>query len=179
MDSVFLAKHNIIDYSLLLTIENKVIIPSDTSDQTSQDIDFEGQTMEFDHLRNTARALNTFSKNTGNESMSKIQTLKFNQLFNSNVNTNNNLNDNSIALYHFGIIDYLQTYNSQKGLERCCKKLTTDGDKISVAPPSFYQMRFLLFIEQNVFSGQLTQNESKRKFIKQLLRDVKSNLRQL
>lgn len=85
------------------------------------------------------------------------------------------MNDNSIALYHFGIIDYLQTYTPKKGLERCFKRLTSDGDKISVAPPSMYQMRFLLFIEQNVFSGQLTQNESKTKFIRQLLRDVKRN----
>ena len=57
-------------------------------------------------------------------------------------------------IFHIGIIDYLQGYNTTKKIERCSKVLfyKTTQEAISVAPPVFYGNRFLNFMEKEVFS---------------------------
>ena len=90
-DSVFLMKHNIMDYSLLLVLEE-------------------------------ARTTSVINP--------------------SFINTEDTRN--KLGYQHFGIIDYLQTYNNLKKAETCWKTqvLCKDPMMLSSASPSVYQHRF-------------------------------------
>ena len=56
-------------------------------------------------------------------------------------------------IYHLGIIDYLQTWNSQKKAESCLKRTFFCRQKqgLSAVMPKEYADRFLLFSSENVF----------------------------
>ena len=54
-------------------------------------------------------------------------------------------------LVYLGIIDILQNYRLKKKFEHTLKSMITDGNKISVVPPSFYKTRFIEFIANKVF----------------------------
>ena len=61
-------------------------------------------------------------------------------------------NDEGERLILFmGIIDILQSYRLAKKMEHSWKSLLTDGDTVSVHKPSYYSLRFLNFIKDEVF----------------------------
>ena len=57
-------------------------------------------------------------------------------------------------IFHIGIIDYLQEYNTAKSFERCSKILyyRVNEEAISVAKPDVYGNRFIRFMEEEVFN---------------------------
>ena len=57
-------------------------------------------------------------------------------------------------IFHIGIIDYLQEYNTFKSFERCSKIIyyKTTEEAISVATPAVYGNRFINFMEREVFT---------------------------
>ena len=56
-------------------------------------------------------------------------------------------------IFHLSIIDYLQSYNRKKKMERALLPYINrcDGDTISAQPPRFYGDRFLNFMADKVF----------------------------
>lgn len=58
-------------------------------------------------------------------------------------------------IYHLGIIDYLQDYNIEKKLENFAKKQVY-GNMISAVPPANYALRYLRFMRDNVIIDQRT-----------------------
>ena len=63
-------------------------------------------------------------------------------------------NDYGDYYLHFSIIDYLQTWNLNKKLERFSKTvfLNKDGQKLSAIEPNRYAQRFVNFMEDNLFN---------------------------
>ena len=61
-------------------------------------------------------------------------------------------------VYHFGLIDWLQTWNLSKKAEKCLKTTFTDQKEISAVPPIKYQKRFINYVKDNVFRKQPSQN---------------------
>ena len=61
-------------------------------------------------------------------------------------------------IYHICIIDYLQTYNMHKKLEKFAKRvfLFAKGNELSTNPPDFYCKRFQDFVKEKIL---LTQNQ--------------------
>ena len=59
---------------------------------------------------------------------------------------------NGNRVYHISIIDYLQTWNLHKKLERLTKTvfLGKDGQNLSAVDPNVYASRFTDFVLQNV-----------------------------
>ena len=54
------------------------------------------------------------------------------------------------AAYYFGVIDFLQPYNTKKSLEYRLKNLVYPKDSFSCVPPRLYADRFLDFINEHV-----------------------------
>jgi len=56
--------------------------------------------------------------------------------------------------YHFGIIDFLQTWNFSKKLERIWKISVNRGikSKLSAVPPKQYQARFMNFVKEAIMT---------------------------
>jgi hypothetical protein len=65
------------------------------------------------------------------------------------------------VLLYFGIIDFVQRYNTRKRLERVWKT-TLHGNTVSVADPKRYASRFLKFLK-TVFIQESNDNELKNK----------------
>ena len=58
-------------------------------------------------------------------------------------------------IYHIGIIDYLQDYNTDKKLENLLKyRILMKGPGISAVPPPMYAERFLRFMRDHVIVDQ-------------------------
>ena len=54
-------------------------------------------------------------------------------------------------MYHFGIIDFLQSWDKGKKAERCLKtSITKMQNDISAIPPDQYQKRFMEFIKKSI-----------------------------
>ena len=53
-------------------------------------------------------------------------------------------------IYHVGIIDYLQDYDSSKRIEHWYKSMIDDGNAISCVPPKKYVQRFFNFMQSQV-----------------------------
>ena len=64
-------------------------------------------------------------------------------------------------IFHIGIIDYLQEYNTLKKIERNTKVVLerTTFEAISVAEPTFYGTRFVNFMEKEVFNKSENKQE--------------------
>lgn len=54
------------------------------------------------------------------------------------------------ATYYFGLIDFLQPYNSKKALEYRLKGLVYARDSYSCVPPQLYADRFLAFLNEHI-----------------------------
>lgn len=66
-------------------------------------------------------------------------------------------------LYHIGIIDYLQDFNADKKLENFLKyHVKQDGDGISAMPPPFYAERFMRFMRDHVIVDQKNSGDQKK-----------------
>jgi len=63
---------------------------------------------------------------------------------NKNLKRNMILSKDKLTVYHLGIIDYLQEWDSSKKFEKFLKVviLGRDGDKISAVEPERYRERF-------------------------------------
>lgn len=60
-------------------------------------------------------------------------------------------NDNSM-IYHFGIIDFLQKWTTQKKVENFGRSIMIDETKISCVNPTLFEKRFLDFIRKEVLN---------------------------
>ena len=54
------------------------------------------------------------------------------------------------ALFHFGLIDFLQPFNHKKYLEWKVKSLLHENEEFSCIPPENYARRLLAFLEDNI-----------------------------
>jgi len=60
-------------------------------------------------------------------------------------NPHNFMSDNGKYIYHIGIIDYLQDYNSEKRIENQYKSIMYGARRITIVPPKQYAERFFEF----------------------------------
>eukprot|EP01125_Pyxidicula_operculata_P003201 TRINITY_DN1361_c0_g1_i4.p1 TRINITY_DN1361_c0_g1~~TRINITY_DN1361_c0_g1_i4.p1 ORF type:complete len:1057 (-),score=147.75 TRINITY_DN1361_c0_g1_i4:36-3206(-) len=65
---------------------------------------------------------------------------------NNDIGVHGLLSKDNEEIFYVGIVDYLVPFGSIKMLEHKIKSLTTDFDKISVAPPDVYSNRFVDFL---------------------------------
>ena len=59
--------------------------------------------------------------------------------------------DNSM-IYHFGIIDFLQKWTTQKKIENFVRSRLMDETQISCVNPLLFETRFLAFIRKEVLN---------------------------
>ena len=118
-DSDFLCKHGLMDYSLLLVIETKCY--TDDSEITSR---------SSEASTRISRSSEGGTRSSGANSMIGSET--FNPHMVSKVKKGG-----SKQIYHMGIIDYLQVWDSSKKIERLAKTVTKPSiyNKLSAVPP--------------------------------------------
>lgn len=175
-DVYFLRDLNIMDYSLLVGINEKnkpdpafrELTLTDTIGRKLKEprkvknkIDLKERTIQrhqsnYGLKRNQAlvasptpfkKELKKLSKQLRDESRKSI----FNQMgsvpyLTSVFNVHEGGVDGGDVIYFLGIIDILQTYNGRKRAEHAIKSVTSDKWTISAVSPSFYAERFLSFI---------------------------------
>lgn len=56
----------------------------------------------------------------------------------------------SNAMYYFGLIDFLQPFNTKKNIEYRLKSLVYDDKTFSCVPPEEYAERFLKFLDEHI-----------------------------
>ena len=211
-DVEFLAKHKLMDYSLLLTIEDQqqrtlrrvsavdldYLLESIEEEQGSSSDDEEESIHKINLMVNTITdsrtsdmgSFVTYSPNLQRKRRSSMARGSFsnNYLSSSQRATALNLRNNSMSvsslnaedynadehgninwhvqsacgrfIYHIAIIDFLQTYDMSKKIERAAKsiklrfKRNYEGfgpNDISAADPESYRERFYLFMKKEVF----------------------------
>lgn len=156
-DTRVLESFNIMDYSFLLGIHN---------------LD------EAERERETSR-LNSMSQDVGSNPDREARTNEFNAALEAipleededdkdrpvgGVPAKNDKGERLILF--IGIIDILQSYRLAKKMEHGWKSLLTDGDTVSVHKPSYYSIRFLNFIKNEVFKRAVNRSAMKRRSVR-------------
>ena len=126
-DCTFFIQNNIIDYSLLIGVNNK----SDTSHKGS------GKNTPVT-LPNEPSPFQTL-----NNSVASITDEKFYQ-----INEGGLLSSDKKQIYFFGIIDIFTEFNTKKRMENVYKSIAQNSQTISCVPPQRYAERFYHFMEQ-------------------------------
>ena len=178
-DTEFLARHHIMDYSLLLGIHDhrrqEQNIRRLTSTLTIDDFQVVDRR---DSLNDGSLSLLTDSQHSREESFMTVTEgcSRFRQDYGglrsytphhpiytheaeANANSfpnsyiGNRFDDLPVATYYIGLVDILQEYNMRKRLEHCWKVTIcrADAKGISVVDPEKYRQRFLNFIDKEVF----------------------------
>ena len=123
-DAQVLMKHNIMDYSLLLAIEENILF-------------------------NPPKAGSTGNPTNPSQHSGELIPLEEEEFFSSR---HIFLSSNRQYIYHIAIIDYLQDYNGGKKQEHFFKTIWRGKDaEISAVPPKRYEKRYVDFMDQEVF----------------------------
>ena len=147
-DSNLLHTYNMMDYSLLLCIQDNPAY----------------QECKIDLLRQLGNQ-SVASMSTANSEFNKTLLNMVEQKFIGNRHLF--LSACGKYMYHIGIIDYLQDYNLDKKIENFLKyRLKGDGDGISAMPPPFYADRFLRFMRDHVIIDQKKGNAKNKEFLR-------------
>lgn len=82
--------------------------------------------------------------------------------------------DRKETKYHFGIIDYLQSWDFHKRMEMYSKLIKDHKSKktISAVPPKFYQERFFNFMKKHVVLQTQDENSNDKIIQKRLFRKI-------
>lgn len=141
-DSQFLYKNRLIDYSLLLVVETVKLDCMDVINSS-----------EVGPLHSLTDTRNRFIS-PRREITVNGKTVAYQQV------------------YHIGIIDYLQAWNTTKKVERCFKGALNmkDAHMLSVAHPRIYQRRFYEFMKNNVVKDECSSFHSN--FMQELLAEI-------
>ena len=141
-DATFLANRNLMDYSLLLGVEQVKV--KDCNDEHLN----ENRNKRLGISVNVEQDQDTPYNPTLNEETSKTQNLA--------------------EVYHIGIIDYLQEWNLQKKGENFAKTFFKPDrkPKLSAIPPQKYRTRFIDFMSGKVFRPSVRDGESNSVFIR-------------
>eukprot|EP00028_Trichosphaerium_sp_Am-I-7-wt_P014588 CAMPEP_0168508396 /NCGR_PEP_ID=MMETSP0405-20121227/96_1 /TAXON_ID=498012 /ORGANISM="Trichosphaerium sp, Strain Am-I-7 wt" /LENGTH=254 /DNA_ID=CAMNT_0008525537 /DNA_START=204 /DNA_END=968 /DNA_ORIENTATION=- len=145
VDSAFLAKHRIMDYSFLVGIKR---VGEDNMVEIAQRIAKNNQLPENERK-------NTFASTAFNFSEGGIH--------------GHNKDTGEDEYYYLGIIDILQKYNKRKKLEHFMRSISSNEEQISVVEPSFYASRFQTFLIDKVLaqddSTDATQSDVEEKVL--------------
>ena len=133
-DCLILQSFGIMDYSLLLGIHN---------------LDKEQNRFAIEEYSNL-KLIEPLTKNEKNTSNKNKINDKLDGAYKISTIPAQSSNGDRLLVY-LGIIDILQNYRLKKKFEHTLKSMITDGNKISVVPPSFYKTRFIEFIANKVF----------------------------
>ena len=176
-DTEYLARHHIMDYSLLLGIHDHCRQEENIRRLTNSTVtigDFQ-VVDKRESLTDASLSLLTDSQHSREESFIEGCS-RFRQdygglrsytprhpiyaheaeasanLFPNNYN-GTGFDDLPVATYYIGLVDILQEYNMRKKLEHCWKVTIcrADAKGISVVDPEKYRQRFLNFIDKEVF----------------------------
>ena len=89
----------------------------------------------------------TFRKNVNTKSLKSVNKELYDKLFNGRSSRHTFMSEGGKYIYHIGIIDYLQDFNTDKFLENQYKSMVDDGSQISAVPPQEYCTRFFNFMQ--------------------------------
>lgn len=163
-DCRVLESFKIMDYSLLLGIQNLSLAADD-----SQNLDEEQESevlIDSSAVLQSGRRFPRPRLAQYSTAMEAIQAYTGDQLYSPSVMPGGipaiNTRGEHLLLY-IGIIDILQSYRFTKKFEHAMKSLVHDGDTISVHHPGFYAQRFQNFFAHSVFRTK--QLQVKRKSI--------------
>lgn len=151
-DAKLLRKANIMDYSLLLAIENNSMY---NGSKGSRNTSASSQVAEVSSLKTPKLGLR-FSDDSEDKKRNRGQTAKMehpgmraNAFFQPT--RHRFLSYSGEYIYHIAIIDYLQEYNWDKRSEHYAKSIFRGrGAEISAVPPLRYMKRFIEFMGNEV-----------------------------
>lgn len=153
-DVHILNKHKIMDYSLLLAIENNQLYTGKSNDRTSAS----SSQLPSVTSEDTPKLGQKFSGMPQKDSRSRLGSSKSDQDYLRNRYTeffqstrHRFMSYSGEYIYHIAIIDYLQEFNWDKKSEHFAKSIFRGrGAEISAVPPVRYMKRYVEFMRNEV-----------------------------
>eukprot|EP01125_Pyxidicula_operculata_P006121 TRINITY_DN2130_c1_g1_i1.p1 TRINITY_DN2130_c1_g1~~TRINITY_DN2130_c1_g1_i1.p1 ORF type:complete len:315 (+),score=120.70 TRINITY_DN2130_c1_g1_i1:764-1708(+) len=127
-DTEFLAKHGVIDYSMLVGIH-----------------------YETDDNKEELTSRRSAEKKKSKEETNNVFKPSIFQLEEGGI-IGYNQDENRKEYYYLGVIDILMRYGSKKQAENFFRSFTSNKDELSAVNPGFYSSRFVKFLEEKVIS---------------------------
>ena len=156
-DAEFLAKHNLMDYSLLLVIEKIDLANIQQNFIAPNKKYYESELLTKVNEKNQSGKMHSYIQPSFKEHVND-------NMKNSEFGGKKVSKENFLQRYHFGIIDYLQDWNFTKKYENQFRKMQVQrsaiNEQISAVPPDKYASRFSTFLRNNVFMVCKASNES-------------------